>query len=56
MSVTVQYAAAVDFGTGWRPVPGYVSATTSGYDVRVVEVKTALVDRTCLENPTGPGC
>jgi hypothetical protein len=56
VSVTVQYSAAVDFGTGWRPVPGYVSATSSGYDVRVVEVKTALVDRTCLENPAGPGC
>ncbi|QIG40866.1 hypothetical protein G5T42_16440 [Microbacterium sp. 4R-513] len=56
VSVTVQYAAAVDFGTGWRPVQGYVSATTGGYDVRVVEVKTALVDRTCVENPSGPGC
>jgi hypothetical protein len=55
-AVTVQYAASVDFGTGWRAVPGYVSATTSGYGVRVVEVRTALVDRTCAENPGGPGC
>ncbi|MCR2811470.1 hypothetical protein [Microbacterium sp. zg.Y1084] len=56
-SVTVRYAAAVDFGTGtWREVPGFVDATTGGYDVRVVEVLTALVDRTCIENPAGPGC
>ncbi|TDN93152.1 hypothetical protein [Microbacterium sp. BK668] len=56
VNVTVQYSAAVDFGTGWRPVPGFVSSTTGGYDVRVVEVRTALVERTCLENPGGPGC
>ena len=57
VSVSVQYAASVDFGSGtWRPVAGYVTATTTGYGVRVVEVRTALVDRTCLENPRGPGC
>ena len=55
--VTVLYSAAVDFGTGrWRPVAGFVEATTGGYDIRVVEVRTALVDKTCLENPRGPGC
>ena len=56
VSVTVLYRASVDFGNGWRPVDGYVEATTSGYDVRIVEVHTALVDKTCLENPSGPGC
>ncbi|MCR2800669.1 hypothetical protein QNO21_05000 [Microbacterium sp. zg-Y818] len=56
-SVTVRYAASVDFGTGsWREVPGFVDATAGGYAVRVVEVHTALVDRTCLEDPRGPGC
>ncbi len=56
-SVTVEYAASVDFGSGiWRPVPGVVRAAAAGYDVRVVEVRTALVDRTCDEDPTGPGC
>jgi hypothetical protein len=56
-SVTVLYSAAVDFGAGrWRPVAGYVEATTGGYDIRVVEARTALVDRTCVENPSGPGC
>ena len=28
----------------------------AGYDVRVVEVRTALVDKTCAEDPHGPGC
>jgi hypothetical protein len=56
VSVTALYRASVDFGTGWRPVDGYVEATAAGYGVRVVEVHTALVDKTCLENPSGPGC
>lgn len=57
VSVTVEYAASVDFGTGsWRPVPGVVRAEAAGYDVRVVEARTALVDRTCAEDPRGPGC
>lgn len=57
VSVTVEYAASVDFGSGtWRPVTGLVTASTGGYDVRVVEARTALVDKTCVENPGGPGC
>lgn len=57
VSVTVQYAASVDFGSGtWRPVTGFVTASTGGYDVQVVEARTALVDKTCLENPGAPGC
>ncbi|MDW4572320.1 hypothetical protein R8Z57_05945 [Microbacterium sp. M3] len=57
VSVTVEYAASVDFGSGtWRPVPGVVRAQASGYDVRVVEVRTALVERTCAEDPAAPGC
>lgn len=54
--VTVEYAAWVDFGTGWRPVEGVVSASSGGYDLQVVEVRTALVDKTCAENPQGAGC
>ncbi|MBU4465520.1 MAG: hypothetical protein KKH75_06710 [Actinobacteria bacterium] len=57
VTVTVLYSASVDFGSGtWRPVDGFVEASTGGYSIRVVEVRTALVDKTCLENPTGPGC
>lgn len=54
--VTASYAASVDFGTGgWRPV-GVVTADSAGYGIRVVEARTALVDRTCGEGPLGPGC
>jgi len=57
VSVTVEYQASVDFGNGhWRPVPGVITAHATGYQVRVVEVRTALVDRTCTQDPTGPGC
>jgi hypothetical protein len=56
VSVTVEYAAEVDFGTGWYPVSGVVTSTTGGYDVEIFEVRTALVAHTCAENPAGPGC
>jgi hypothetical protein len=57
VAVSVEYAASVDFGTGWwRPVPGVVTARTSGYEIEVLRASTALVDRTCTEDPHGPGC
>lgn len=55
-SVSVEYVAAVDFGTGWRPVIGVVTATGGGQSVEIFEARTALVDKTCIENPSGPGC
>ncbi|MBZ4486603.1 hypothetical protein LQ938_06515 [Microbacterium sp. cx-55] len=56
-AVTVQYAPEVSFdGGGWREIDGIVEATTGGHPVQIVEARTALVDRTCVENPTGPGC
>jgi hypothetical protein len=56
-SVTVQYAAEVSFqGGGWRGIDGFVEVTTGGHPVQIVEARTALVDRTCSENPSGPGC
>lgn len=56
-SVEVQYAASVDFGGGyWQPVEGFVTASSGGYGVRVVEARTALVDETCAEDSSGPGC
>lgn len=54
--LTLQYAADVDFGSGWRPVSGYVNAPAPPYPLEVLDVRTALVERTCTENPGGPGC
>ncbi|WP_183042522.1 hypothetical protein [Microbacterium sp. AG1240] len=54
--VSVEYVAAVDFGTGWRPVIGVVTAAGAGQRVEIFEARTALVDKTCAENPSGPGC
>lgn len=56
VSVTVEYAASVDFGSGWRSVAGVVTSRTGGYGVEVLEARTALVERTCVEEPRGPGC
>jgi hypothetical protein len=56
VTATALFAASVDFGTGWRPVPGTLATPAGGYDIRVLEATTALVDRTCTENPRGPGC
>ncbi|WP_243075191.1 hypothetical protein [Microbacterium sp. SS28] len=56
VSVTVEYTPSVSFGAAFRPIPGVVSASSGGYEVRVVEVRTALVERTCLEDPAGQGC
>lgn len=55
-SAVVRYAAAVDFGSGWVPVPGLLEIPTAAMDIQILEVRTALVDRTCHEKPTGPGC
>lgn len=54
--VTVRYAASVDFGTGWRPVSGVVTATTVGGVLEVLEARTALVEHTCGERPDAAGC
>ncbi|MET2012810.1 hypothetical protein ABXJ56_14805 [Microbacterium chocolatum] len=55
--VAVEYAAAVDFGSGaWRPVDGVVTARSGTYPVEVVDVRTALVDRSCTEDPLAAGC
>lgn len=55
--VSVSYSAVVDFGVwGVYPVDGLVTATSAGSSVRVVEAHTALVEGSCAENPSGPGC
>ncbi|WP_345546886.1 hypothetical protein [Microbacterium jejuense] len=55
-SVAAEYTAAVDFGAGWQAVDGVVTARTGDYPVQVVEVRTALVEHTCAEDPHAAGC
>ncbi|SDQ18023.1 hypothetical protein [Microbacterium sp. cf332] len=55
-SATVRYRAEVDFGRGWRAVPGTLDIPTAGYAVDVLEARSTLVERTCAEPPAGPGC
>ncbi|WP_424935946.1 hypothetical protein [Arenibacterium sp. S380] len=56
LAVTVRYAAEVDTGAGWRAIPGTVEGAPSRQEIRIYAARTALVGRTCAENPTGPGC
>jgi hypothetical protein len=57
LTVSVAYTAVVDFGVwGVYPVEGLVTSTAPGASVRVVEAHTALVEKSCVENPAGPGC
>mgnify|MGYP000899176422 CR=1 FL=1 len=55
-TATVRYRAEVDFGRGWRPVPGTLDVPTAGYAIEVLEARGTLVDRVCTEPPSGPGC
>ncbi|WP_300268159.1 hypothetical protein [Microbacterium sp.] len=54
--VDVRYTAEVDFGIGWIPLTGEVTATGPDQQIRIYEAHTALVAHTCHEDPTGPGC
>ena len=56
VSLRVDYRAEIDFGGGWRSVPGVLSVAAGPEDLRAVEARTALVAATCAENPGGPGC
>lgn len=55
-SVNVRYTAEVDFGIGWFPISGEVTAEGSAQDIRVFEAHTALVAHTCEQAPSAPGC
>jgi len=57
VTVDVAYVATVDFGQwGVYPVSGHIVSRGAGTEVRVYEKQSYLVERTCLEDPRGPGC
>ena len=55
-SVDVRYSAEVDFGTGWIPIDGEVTATGAAQEIRIFSAHTALVAYTCTQRPDSPGC
>lgn len=56
VTVTVTYAADVDLGAGWIPINGTLNGPPASQQIRVVKAHTALVQGTCLERPSAPGC
>jgi len=57
VTVTVAFSARYRFaGQGWAGIPGTLALTSDPITVTVKGVKTVLVGKTCVENPTGPGC
>ena len=54
--VDIRYAAEGDAGFGWFPIAGILDVSTDAVPIRIVDVETALVERTCAEDPYGPGC
>ena len=56
VTVATTYVAHVDFGGGWRDVPGTLTLTSAAYPVRIVEARTGLVQHTCDEHPSAAGC
>lgn len=54
--VTIRYTAEVDLGGGWIPIDGQLSVPGPAQQIRIYEAHTALVQYTCTERPTAPGC
>ncbi|MCW4386308.1 hypothetical protein OH146_11045 [Salinibacterium sp. SYSU T00001] len=51
---TVRAAYTAD-GTWWD-VPGTLAIASAPFPIDVVTINTVLVDKTCQQDPTGPGC
>lgn len=57
VTVDVAYSATVDFGAlGVYPVLGHIVSRGAPVDVRIYEKQSYLVDATCEEDPSAPGC
>lgn len=55
-SVAVRYTAEVDLGGGWFAVAGQLTTDGPPQAIVIYEANTALVARTCAEQPGAPGC
>lgn len=55
-TVDVHYTASIDLGGGFYDLPGTLTLATPAATTEIYELHTALVEHTCIEDPTGPGC
>jgi hypothetical protein len=55
-TVTIHYTAEIDIGTGYIPLAGTLTTPGPTQTIRIYEAHTALVQHTCTEKPTAPGC
>lgn len=54
--VDIAYTAEIDLGVGWFPIDGQLDIPGPTQQIRIYEAHTALVARTCAEQPSAPGC
>ena len=54
--VDIHYTADIDLGTGWIPIPGTLTTPGPPQQIRILDAHTALVSRTCDEDPHATGC
>lgn len=54
--VDIAYTAEIDLGVGWFPIDGRLDIAGPTQQIRIYEAHTALVARTCTEQPSAPGC
>ncbi|MBS1907738.1 MAG: hypothetical protein JST33_14500 [Actinobacteria bacterium] len=55
-TVIVTYTADIDLGAGWIPINGTLNGPPASQEIRVVKARTALVQGTCQERLSAPGC
>ncbi|UOE42861.1 hypothetical protein [Agromyces larvae] len=54
---TTTYLAEYRFdGSAWLPVPGALEIPGEARSIQVGRIDTVLVNGTCTQNPSGPGC
>jgi len=53
---SVSFRVDVDFGNGWERVPGALALPVGDAQIEILAAHTALVERTCGEDPRGIGC
>lgn len=56
ITVTIEFVAEVDAGTGWFLVPGSLRVQAPPLDLKIYEVQTLLVRGDCVQYPSDPGC